>query len=289
MLALATVGGLVNLLSVDAVPLRDGHAGVLDVMADTAGATATALAADEVATPRTPLPPVLLTVMSDVRVAHAPSGALSALAPAGAGALAGTSEGGLVCVGWDGAVLWRAHVPEVLRRGERLASLGLSRPTLAALLAERSAAAAAVGGAGGGEGGGRHRGVDAGAAGVPPSPAGGPTVDGLNGVAVPVLPLLGIGAAPARVAGDSRAAVAAATGGLDDAAGLQVLTDLLAAAGDDSGGGWWRLRTTAGWACSGFCSARARRSSSVPARGGGRCRLAAGGCGCARRAGCPSR
>ncbi len=218
-LALATADGLVRLLSVDAVALRDGRAGVLDVHTGASAATAASLTADGAAPPRSPLPPVSLTIIADVRVAHAPSGSLSALAPAAAGALAGTSAGGLVCVGWDGVLLWRTHVPELLRRGGGLAALGLPRSALAALAAERSAAA----------------GTAATQPPSTPSSAGGgrPSVAGANGAAVPVPPLQGLwlpvgsggggGASPAETA--------------DDRAGLQVLGDLLTAAGDDSGGG----------------------------------------------------
>lgn len=213
-LALATDDGLVRLLSVDAVPLRDGRAGVLDIHAGASAATAASLAADGAAPPRSPLPPVSLTVVADVRVAHAPSGSLSALAPAAAGALAGTSAGGLVCVGWDGVLLWRTHVPELLRRAGGLGLLGLPRGALAALAAERSAAAATQ----------------------PPTPSAGgrSTVVGANSAAVSVPPLQGLWLPVGSGGGGSGCSPAETA---DDRAGWEVLGDLLTAAGDDSGGG----------------------------------------------------
>lgn len=45
-----------------------------------------------------------------------------------AGVLVGTSAGDLACVAWDGgAVLWRSHLPELLRKGEGLKKLGVLR------------------------------------------------------------------------------------------------------------------------------------------------------------------
>lgn len=71
-----------------------------------------------------PLQPVLLRRLSERRVAHADH-TLSAIVPCPAGALVATSASALACLAWDGDMLWRAHVPELLRHNAALAKMGV--------------------------------------------------------------------------------------------------------------------------------------------------------------------
>lgn len=74
-----------------------------------------------------PLHPLHLTCFAELRVAHTDT-VVSAMASCPAGALIATSSAALTCVAWDADVLWRAHLPELLRHNDAITKMGLVAP-----------------------------------------------------------------------------------------------------------------------------------------------------------------
>lgn len=93
-----------------------------------------------VATPD--LHPLHLVRITELRVAHG-NASVTALTACPAGALIATSSAALSCVAWDADVLWRAHVPELLRHNNAMTKMGVvpngtlsSHPVLARIQEE---------------------------------------------------------------------------------------------------------------------------------------------------------
>jgi hypothetical protein len=78
----------------------------------------------EVLTPFETIYPIILRRIAQARVAHSPA-VLTALAPCLVGAIIGTSAGHLTCFSWDAEVLWRVHVPQLLRNDNALIKMGV--------------------------------------------------------------------------------------------------------------------------------------------------------------------
>lgn len=123
--------GLVLMFSVRETSVPDGRTSVLDFRSSDLSAEGFAAAE--------PVLPVVMRRVGETRVSHTP-GKLTAMCACSAGALIGTSTGGLTCVGWDGDVLWRTHVPELLRNNGAMAKMGIvdrggvsSEPAVAAI------------------------------------------------------------------------------------------------------------------------------------------------------------
>lgn len=68
--------------------------------------------------------PLRFVRVTELRIAHA-NASVTALAACPAGALIATSSAALSCVAWDAEVLWRAHVPELLRHNNAMARMGI--------------------------------------------------------------------------------------------------------------------------------------------------------------------
>lgn len=106
--------GLTLVFAVSDAPLADGREGILSFRGR-----------ELPASPVTrPLHPLALRRVAEARVAHAGSSVTAACA-AVAGAVLATDAGALSCLSWDGDILWRVHVPELLRQGDALAKLGV--------------------------------------------------------------------------------------------------------------------------------------------------------------------
>lgn len=76
-----------------------------------------------------PLPPLRIIRVAEVRIAHA-TATITALASCPAGALVATSAASLTCVAWDADMLWRAHIPELLRNNDAIAKMGVTAPSV---------------------------------------------------------------------------------------------------------------------------------------------------------------
>lgn len=110
--------GLTLVFSVIESPLPDGRQGVTDFRVPE-------LARPE--HPPRPLHPVALKRIAESRVAHG-SSFVTVSCSAIVGALIATSGGGLTCLTWDGDILWRVHLPELLRKNDALVKIGVAVP-----------------------------------------------------------------------------------------------------------------------------------------------------------------
>ena len=110
--------GLTLIFSVQESPLPDGRHGVTDFRVPE-------LTRPE--HPPKPLHPVALRRVTEARVAHSGS-TVTAACSVLVGALIATSAGGLSCLSWDGDILWRVHVPELLRKDNALVKMGVVVP-----------------------------------------------------------------------------------------------------------------------------------------------------------------
>lgn len=108
--------GLTLVFSIAESPLPDGRAGVTDFCAAELARPAH---------PPRPLHPLVLRRVAEARVAHAGS-VVTACCAVLVGALIATSAGGLSCLSWDGDILWRVHVPELLRKDNALRKMGVA-------------------------------------------------------------------------------------------------------------------------------------------------------------------
>jgi hypothetical protein len=77
-------------------------------------------------TPFDTVQPVVLRRIAQARVAHSPA-ILTALTPCLVGAIIGTSAAQLTCFSWDAEVLWRVHVPQLLRNDDAVFKMGVMR------------------------------------------------------------------------------------------------------------------------------------------------------------------
>lgn len=68
--------------------------------------------------------PLRLVRVTELRIAHA-NASITALTACPAGALVAMSSAALSCVSWDADVLWRAHVPELLRHNNAMTKMGV--------------------------------------------------------------------------------------------------------------------------------------------------------------------
>lgn len=69
--------------------------------------------------------PLRLTRETELRITHGAHRRVTCLTPCPAGALLATSSAALTCISWDFEILWRAHVPELLRHHDALAKMGV--------------------------------------------------------------------------------------------------------------------------------------------------------------------
>lgn len=74
-----------------------------------------------------PLPPLHLQRIAELRVAHAAAN-ITVITACPAGALVATSSSDLTCIAWDADMLWRAHVPELLRNNDAISKMGVTIP-----------------------------------------------------------------------------------------------------------------------------------------------------------------
>lgn len=88
------------------------------------------------------LHPLRLVRVTELRVAHG-NASVTAVSSCPAGALIATSSAALICVAWDADILWRAHIPELLRHNGAMAKMGVvpngtisSHPVLARIQKE---------------------------------------------------------------------------------------------------------------------------------------------------------
>lgn len=72
--------------------------------------------------------PVVLQRIAETRLAHSPA-VITTTCACPAGALFGTSAGHLTCMSWDAEMLWRVHVPELLRCDDTLLKMGVYQPS----------------------------------------------------------------------------------------------------------------------------------------------------------------
>eukprot|EP00178_Gracilaria_changii_P005200 TRINITY_DN184_c0_g1_i1.p1 TRINITY_DN184_c0_g1~~TRINITY_DN184_c0_g1_i1.p1 ORF type:complete len:1340 (+),score=184.82 TRINITY_DN184_c0_g1_i1:130-4149(+) len=72
-----------------------------------------------------PLHPLHIRREAELRVAHG-STRVTAMTATPAGALVATSSATITCIAWDADMLWRAHVPELLRNNDALAKMGVT-------------------------------------------------------------------------------------------------------------------------------------------------------------------
>lgn len=68
--------------------------------------------------------PLRFTRVTELRVAHGET-SVTALTASPAGALLATSSAALTCISWDAEILWRAHIPELLRNNNAMAKMGV--------------------------------------------------------------------------------------------------------------------------------------------------------------------
>lgn len=73
----------------------------------------------------TPMYPLQIKRVAEVRVAHG-SAQVTAMASTPAGALVATSCATITCIAWDADMLWRAHIPELLRNNNALTKMGVA-------------------------------------------------------------------------------------------------------------------------------------------------------------------
>eukprot|EP00737_Agarophyton_chilense_P002030 gb/GEZJ01002296.1/.p1 GENE.gb/GEZJ01002296.1/~~gb/GEZJ01002296.1/.p1 ORF type:complete len:1341 (-),score=192.27 gb/GEZJ01002296.1/:5639-9310(-) len=71
-----------------------------------------------------PLHPLHIRREAELRIAHG-STRVTAMTATPAGALVATSSASITCIAWDADMLWRAHVPELLRNNRALAKMGV--------------------------------------------------------------------------------------------------------------------------------------------------------------------
>ena len=71
--------------------------------------------------------PLLMSRVSQLRVAHAAT-RVTALVSCPAGALVATTASTLTCIAWDGDMLWRTHIPELLRHNNAIVKMGVFQP-----------------------------------------------------------------------------------------------------------------------------------------------------------------
>ncbi|KAI0566752.1 WD40/YVTN repeat-like containing protein [Gracilaria domingensis] len=74
-----------------------------------------------------PLHPLHIRREAELRIAHG-STRVTAMTATPAGALVATSSATITCIAWDADMLWRAHVPELLRNNQALAKMGVVTP-----------------------------------------------------------------------------------------------------------------------------------------------------------------
>jgi len=76
-------------------------------------------------TPPNRIVPVQMKVTCEVKIAHGNDDQLACIALCGDALLVGTTGGVMSAMTWDGEVIWKVHVPELLRTDDALRKLGV--------------------------------------------------------------------------------------------------------------------------------------------------------------------